>query len=276
MPEDRPSRREAPDNLESAESALSREAFLRSSAAALVALGGAASLPARAMAGSSAAAATPKRGGNLRVAMVGGTPADSLDGQDEINFPQVMRNFALYNGLVALDRSGKTISFDLAEEITPSKDARSWTIRLRPGLTFHNGKDVTAADVLFSFRRIVNAKTPHSGAPALVPLDLRGAKILDKRTLRVPMKTPYATFVEQISPNYYFAIVPVGYNPKRPIGTGPFKFGSFTPGRQRRLSSQSELPQARSAVPRSPDDHRFVQRSDSGIQRRQRWPSGYR
>ena len=41
--------------------------------------------------------------GNLRVAMVGGTPADTLDADDEINFPEVMRNFALYNGLVSLD-----------------------------------------------------------------------------------------------------------------------------------------------------------------------------
>jgi peptide/nickel transport system substrate-binding protein len=220
---------------------LSREDFLRTAAggAALLALGAAAgSVPAASAAGSRAAAwsgvgrALPKKGGNLRVAMVGGTAADSLDGDDEINFPQVMRNFALYNGLVALDKSGKKISLDLAEEMTPSKDAMSWTIRLRPDLTFHNGKPVTAQDVLYTFTRIVNPKTPHSGGPALIPLDLRGAKVLDKRTLRLPMKTPYATFVEQICGNYYFAIVPVGYNPKHPVGTGPFKYGSFTPGKQ--------------------------------------------
>ena len=89
--------------------------------------------------------------------MVGGTAADSLDGQDAINFPQVMRNYALYNGLVALHRTGKGISLDLAQEITPSRDALTWTIRLRPGLEFHNGKDVTARDVVYSLRRMVNA-----------------------------------------------------------------------------------------------------------------------
>jgi ABC-type transport system substrate-binding protein len=62
--------------------------------------------------------------------MVGGTAADSLDADDALNFPQVMRNFALYNGLVALDQDAKAISLDLAEEITPSDDAMSWTIRV--------------------------------------------------------------------------------------------------------------------------------------------------
>ena len=45
----------------------------------------------------------PSAGAIFRVAMVGGTPADTLDADDEINFPEVMRNFALYNGLVSLD-----------------------------------------------------------------------------------------------------------------------------------------------------------------------------
>lgn len=221
--------------------ALSREEFLRASlgGAAAIALAGAGAgalaKPAAAAgraARSASAIQTPKRGGNLTVAMVGGTSADSLDGDDEINFPQVMRNFALYNGLVALDQSGKHISLDLAEEITPNKNATEWTIKLRPGLEFHNGKSVTAQDVLYTFRRITNPKAPHNGAPALIPLDLHHSKVLNKRTLRLHMKTPYATFIEQICGNYYFAIVPVGYDPKHPVGTGPFKFGSFTPGKQ--------------------------------------------
>lgn len=223
------------------ESPSSRREFLRTSlgGAATLALGAAAVGAGTAEAAGFAPATSgdgarvlAKRGGNLRVAMVGGTAADSLDGQDAINFPQVMRNYALYNGLVALDPGGKHISLDLAEEMTSSKDAMSWTIRLRPGLEFHNGKKVTAKDVLYSFRRIANPKAPHGGAPALAPLNLGGARVLDARTLRVPMKTPYATFIEQICNNYYFAIVPVGYNPRKPVGTGPFMYRSFVAGKQ--------------------------------------------
>jgi peptide/nickel transport system substrate-binding protein len=57
-------------------------------------------------------------------------------------------------------------------------------------------------------------------------------KIVDSRTLQLTMLTPYSTFVEQIADLYYFGIVPVGYNPKAPVGTGPFKYKSFTPSQQ--------------------------------------------
>ena len=224
-----------PDLSDPSPNSLSRREFLRATAAgaslltagtALAACGSSSS----ASSTSTSASATPKRGGSLRVAMLGGTPADSLDADSEINFPEVMRNFALYNGLVALDASGKSIPMDLAEEIEPSTDARTWTIRVLPDVTFHNGQPLTAKDVAFTFQRIMNPKHPFSGASALAPID--HMTVMDNRTLRVSMKTPYATFIEQISGNYYFGIVPVGYDPRHPVGTGPFKVESFTPGQQ--------------------------------------------
>ena len=219
---------------------LSRRGFLRSTLSGAGLLAAGAALEACGSNNSSATSSTtstttasnaPKRGGNLRVAMVGGTPADTLDADDEINFPEVMRNFALYNGLVSLDANCKTISMDLAEEMIPSPDARTWTIRLRPGVTFHNGKPLTAEDVVYTFSRIINPKAPHNGAAAL-PTSPGQMKVLDAHTARVTFDIPYATFLEQISLNYYFGIVPVGYDPKKAIGTGPFKLQSFTPGVQ--------------------------------------------
>ncbi len=46
------------------------------------------------------------------------------------------------------------------------------------------------------------------------------------------MLKPYTTFISQIADQYNFGMVPVGYNPKKPVGTGPFKVKSFTPGVQ--------------------------------------------
>ncbi len=56
-------------------------------------------------------------------------------------------------------------------------------------------------------------------------------KKLDKLTVHVPCHAPYSTLNEAIA-GWYFNIVPVGYDPKKPVGTGPFKAHSFTPGVQ--------------------------------------------
>jgi peptide/nickel transport system substrate-binding protein len=177
-----------------------------------------------------ASAAEPKRGGMLRCAFSGGSTTDTLDGDNVVNNLDFPRTFQLYDGLVTYDQHGKIVNA-LAEEITPNKDATIWTIKLRSGVTFHNGKDLTADDVMFTLNRIVNPKAPLIGAATLSAVDAKGMKKLDKLTLRVPMHTPFSTFVETL-PNYTYFVVPVGFNPKHPVGTGPFKFKSFTPGQQ--------------------------------------------
>jgi peptide/nickel transport system substrate-binding protein len=173
----------------------------------------------------------PRQGGNLRVGILGGSTSDTLDAHKEVVQPDAIRIMALYNSLVRLDAKAQVVN-DLAEELTPNKDASTWTIRLKQGVTFHNGKDLTADDVIFTFRRIANPKAPLDGATGLAPLDLASLKALDPLTVRVPMKTPYASFPEQMSAAYNFGIVPIGYDPAHPVGTGPFKYHSFVPGRQ--------------------------------------------
>lgn len=175
--------------------------------------------------------AAPTPGGNLRVAILGGSTSDTLDAGREVTQPDALRVMALYNGLVRLDQKAQIVN-DLAEELTPNSDATEWTIRLKPGVTFHSGKDLAATDVLFTLRRIANPKDPLNGAAALALLDLVNAKVVDKLTLRIPTKSPYASLPEQISAVYNFGIVPEGYDPKNPVGTGPFKYQSFTPGQQ--------------------------------------------
>jgi peptide/nickel transport system substrate-binding protein len=179
----------------------------------------------------SAGGSRPRRGGNLRVGIVGGSTSDTLDAHKEVTQPDAIRIMALYNPLVRLNTKAQVVN-DLAEEMTPNQDATIWTVKLKRGVTFHNGKDLTADDVIFTFRRIADPKAPLVGATGLAPVDLAGLKALDKITVQVPMKTPYASFPEQISAAYNFGIVPSGYNPSRPVGTGPFMYHSFTPGQQ--------------------------------------------
>jgi peptide/nickel transport system substrate-binding protein len=192
----------------------------------LAACGGSSSSP------STSSAGKPKRGGNLRVGMLGGSSSDTLDAGRIVTEPDTIRAMALYSGLVRLSNSGKDVENDLAEEVTSSSDAKTWTIRLKQGLTFHNGKTVTADDVIFSLKRIVDPKSPGNGKSALEPMDATQLKAVDQRTVQLTMHIPYASFLEQIANIFNFPIIPVGYDPKNPVGTGPFKYQSFTPGQQ--------------------------------------------
>jgi peptide/nickel transport system substrate-binding protein len=122
----------------------------------------------------------------------------------------------------------------LAEEVTSNKDATKWTIRVKKGIQFHNGKTLDIDDVLFTFNRIV--KNQLSGAAGLAFMNLKDARKLDSRTVEIPMKRGYSILPLSLVADGEMSIVPVGYNPKKPIGTGPFRMNTkkayFSPGRE--------------------------------------------
>jgi peptide/nickel transport system substrate-binding protein len=137
---------------------------------------------------------------------------------------------ALFEQLVIQNRVTGANEYVLAESIEPNKDATEWTIRLRPDVLFHDGTPFTAADVLYSFKRIQKKNFP--GAGAFGPVNLAAATMPDKHTLRIPFHAPFVIFVQGLAEVFQDRMVPQGYNPNHPIGTGPFKFKSFTPGQQ--------------------------------------------
>ncbi len=202
--------------------------------AALVGLGGLA-----AACGSNSSATTtsgpstpqPRRGGTLTAALTGGASSDSLAPFNPENPLDTARFYQLFNQLIGLDDDGVP-ALELATEISSNSDATEWTIRLRDGVTFHNGKDLEAADVLYSLQQTVNPKFPQPGALVIEQLDLGGATILDKLTVRIPTHAPFAILQEALATGPFFFIVPVGFDPKHPVGTGPFRYESFSPGVQ--------------------------------------------
>jgi peptide/nickel transport system substrate-binding protein len=148
-----------------------------------------------------------------------------------VTYTDTARQQSLYSALVQLGAQAQ-VEYVLAESITPEHGSPSqWVIRLRPGITFHDGRDLTADDVIYSFRRIISQRL--SGATGLGPVDLAGLRKLDKLTIGVAMKQPYASFPEQLAAFwYYLYIAPADFHPARPNGTGPFAYQSFTPGQQ--------------------------------------------
>jgi peptide/nickel transport system substrate-binding protein len=179
------------------------------------------------------AAARPRRGGTLKVGLTGGSPADSIDPHKGVTYLDFSRDNSLYDPLVLLNAAAQ-LEYKLAEEITPNNGSLSeWVIRLRPGITFHSGKPLTAADVIWTFRRILAGAL--SGRVALGPADPRGLKALDPRTVLVPMTRPFGSFTDQLAAFFVFLyIIPEGFDPARqpPDGTGPFVYQSFSPGQR--------------------------------------------
>jgi peptide/nickel transport system substrate-binding protein len=171
-----------------------------------------------------------RSGGSLRVGVQGGGADDSIDAHIPATIPDISRVFQLYEPL-----AGRDIKSDfelvLAESIEPEKGATAWTIRLKPGITFHNGKPVTAGDVLFSLGRIIDPKDPKTGAASIGYIDLDRSRKLDKRTVRLQLKFANVGFPDDLG-QYFNSIVPTDYDPTKPVGTGPFMFDSFQAGQR--------------------------------------------
>jgi len=213
--------------------ALGRRQFLRGIAAAGAFAGGGGLLAACSGSSTSSHAVTsgrPKRGGDLKVGLTGGGPTDTVDPHKGITYLDSSRLQSLYSPLVQLDANAN-LEYMLAESITPNNDFTQWDIKLKPDVTFHNGKPLTAQDVIFTLNRIVS--NGFSGTIPLGPIDIKNTKAADTHTVLVKMTKPYSSFVTQLAASWvYLYIAPVGFNPAKPVGTGPFMFKSLSSGQR--------------------------------------------
>ncbi len=101
----------------------------------------------------------PQYGGVLKVAIAGAPP--SLDMHQETTFKVKIPMSNCYNTLVIFDPHGfPNIIGDLAQSWTSSEDGMTWTFKLHQGVKFHDGSELTSADVKASWEKIV---WPHSG-----------------------------------------------------------------------------------------------------------------
>jgi len=194
---------------------------------------GSSSASASSSAGSSpASTGALKSGGSLSVGATGGGAKDTIDAHLPTADTDIMRCWNLYEPLAVRPPSFGPLEMMVAESIEAEHGkADSWVVKLRPGIEFHNGKTVTADDVIFSLQRILDPKDPKVGAASIGYVDIKNVKKLSASSLRLPLKFANATFLDDIG-QYFNAIVPVGYDPAKPVGTGAFMYESFTPGQQ--------------------------------------------
>jgi peptide/nickel transport system substrate-binding protein len=216
---------------------MTREDLLRRAAALGIVIAGGAFGP---LTESAFASTQIKRGGTFRIGLTGGGSVDFIDGQHIVNKPDIARNVSGWESLARFDQQYRLVMDGLAEEISAEKPNR-WLIRLRKGIEFHNGKTVTAEDVMYSIRRTLNPKLGLFGRGGLSSIDPKRMKKLDKYTVRLLLLRPDANLIDTFA-QYFQGVVPVGYpmtglasktnSPLRYIGTGAYKVSSFTPGRQ--------------------------------------------
>jgi peptide/nickel transport system substrate-binding protein len=173
-----------------------------------------------------------KSGGSLRIGATGGGAKDTIDAHLPVADPDIMRCWNLYEPLAVRPPSFGPLEMMVAESIEPEHGKTdSWVVKIRPGIEFHNGKTVTADDVVFSLNRILDPKNPKVGAASIGYIDIKNVKKISSSQVRIPLKFANAGFLDDLG-QYFNAIVPVGYNPAKPVGTGAFMYESFTPGQQ--------------------------------------------
>src|SRR3954469_13465416 len=140
--------------------------------------------------------------------------------------------YALHDGMVK-PMPGNMATPSLAESFTASEDSLTYDFVIRSGAKFHSGDPVTAEDVKFSFERYKGA------ANALLKERVAAVEIADERHVRVKLKKPWPDFLTFYSkargagwivPKKYVEKVGDDGFKKHPIGAGPYKFVSFTPG----------------------------------------------
>lgn len=184
-------------------------------------------------------AATPARAATnvLRIGI--GTSLAALDPVMTTIGDEYIYDNLVFNGLTRL-REDLVLEPDLAESWTTSEDVKRWTFKLRQGVKFHDGSILVAEDVVAFFRRLLD---PATTSPVRSQYDMVNAiEAPDAATVVFTLNIPYGGFADILA-DRQVKITPRGAAAQmatRPIGTGPFKFVSYTAGDRLVLAKHTE------------------------------------
>ncbi|WP_119301007.1 ABC transporter substrate-binding protein [Dongia deserti] len=165
---------------------------------------------------------------------------------------------SIFDGLMDYKPGTTELVPDLAESYDVSPDGLTYTFKLRQGVKFHNGREMTAADVKYSLERTCNPATQSPGAGYYAALkgfdefqggsakELSGVQVVDDHTVKIELSRPDSTLLHLMALNFAFivpkeAIEESGADFGRsPVGTGAFKLTNWTVGQSITLERNAD------------------------------------
>ncbi|SFD55605.1 ABC transporter substrate-binding protein [Roseivivax sediminis] len=201
----------------------SRRELLKMLMGSGVALGAGSSLLLRA---GQAVAQTPKTGGDLRAAGWSASTADTLDPAKASLSTDYTRCCAFYNRLTFLDEAGE-VQMELADTVE-SSDAKTWQITLKPDVTFHDGKTLTSADVVYSLRRHLDESV--GSQVNSIAKQMTEITAVDDRTVKIVLTEANADLPTILSLHHFMIVADGTTDFSTANGTGAFVCETFEPG----------------------------------------------
>lgn len=187
----------------------------------------------------------PRKGGTIRMTAPYAASFGSLDPQVTPRAQDDIVNKAMHRTLYNWDATASKLVLELAKSVSVSDDGLTYTYKLRDDAYFHNGRKMTADDIIWSYTRIMDGSKGYPGARYVrlikgaidvekgAAKEISGLKKIDDFTLEM-------TITDRVEPGYYFfsgttAILPKEEAEKpdfasHPVGLGPFKFKEHIPG----------------------------------------------
>ena len=168
-----------------------------------------------------------KRGGTLKFAVPGVKPG--LDPAHTSTGDAYMLTQAIFSNLTRVDEHLEPKP-QLAQRWEHNANSSVWTFHLVRGAKFHNGREVTADDVVFSIERLLDPKTASRGMKALGPIKKVSAR--DRHTVVFELEGPYADLPLQLGNTFARIVAKENLEKigREPIGSGPFRLKEYVPG----------------------------------------------
>lgn len=171
---------------------------------------------------------TPQQGGTLRVACPSAKSINPLT-MDDTGGIALVQQVAEYLVWINPDLSLRPV---LATDWHTTDNGQTWIFKLRKGVKFHSGKEMTADDVVATFDRLMNPKIPSNGKTQIPFLNKGNTTKVDKYTVKFTLNHPVGKFPVYLN-TYNSVILPSDYNgdfASHPVGTGPFKLTNYQAG----------------------------------------------